>query len=454
MKEKEDILNEELKDSPLLKSLKGKNSFRTPDSFFDELEESIMSEISTQSPPAKSFRIGNKKFWSYAVAAILLALFVFIAIRSANSDENKPKIANDIEKTINKTDVPIADKENGKEDKLSNENINEKSGDNSREVEKVKPIENKALAVEGEKIQPEINPAHKPNNPQSEDQNNQDNNTALAVNTPLNTTPAGGSVNGLSTGQNTSAQNTSTAKSSVSRQDVTRLLNLDNSICSNKPVRLNALQEDIESVRYLWSTGDTTASVLADKSGFYSVKIFDLKGRFLASDSVDVKIVKTPQPKLGPDRSICNYESVLISSGCKSKDFTYKWSICEARTPEIYLNNLEPGNYNIILTVSSCADTVSSSMILEVKDCNIKIPNVITPNGDGRNDRFVIVGLNHYPGSNLYIMDRNGHIVYESMDYKNNWDAANVPDGTYFYRLQLNDGKNSEKSGTLTIIRK
>ena len=240
---------------------------------------------------------------------------------------------------------------------------------------------------------------------------------------------------------------------SLARKTVQKNLYLGDDRCSNKPIQLSAKIDDMENLRYRWSTDDTSVAILAKKSGNYWVKVYDIKNNILGSDTVNIKIIKKPSPNLGADKSICNYESVLIASGCNNTDYEYQWSIKDATTPEIYLSDMNPGVYNITLWVKSCADTVSSTMTLTVNDCNIKIPNVITPNGDSRNDRFVITGLENYPGSQLYILDRNGQIVFESMDYQNDWDANNIPTGTYFYRLQLNDSKKSEKNGTLSIIR-
>ena len=66
------------------------------------------------------------------------------------------------------------------------------------------------------------------------------------------------------------------------------------------------------------------------------------------------------------------------------------------------------------------------------------IPNVITPNGDGKNDVFYIPGLSKYPGSQLYIYNRWGNQVYQSKDYDNQWNGNGLNEGTYFYILKLN----------------
>lgn len=77
------------------------------------------------------------------------------------------------------------------------------------------------------------------------------------------------------------------------------------------------------------------------------------------------------------------------------------------------------------------------------------IPNLVTPNNDGRNDHFGISGLPS--GSGLKIYNRWGDNVYYSSDYDNLWTGSNEPDGIYYYDLMLPDGKNFK--GWVNIVR-
>lgn len=83
-------------------------------------------------------------------------------------------------------------------------------------------------------------------------------------------------------------------------------------------------------------------------------------------------------------------------------------------------------------------------------------PNVITPNGDGKNDAFVIDGLELYPENTLNIFNRWGNEVYRSTgSYKNNWDGHNLQEGTYYYILKIKDSKGvwSATKGFITLLR-
>ncbi len=89
---------------------------------------------------------------------------------------------------------------------------------------------------------------------------------------------------------------------------------------------------------------------------------------------------------------------------------------------------------------------------------DIFIFNAVSPNGDGINDVFYIAGVEDHPESVLYIFNRWGNLVYEKLNYKNTWRGTfnkntNLPDGTYYYLLELNDDKNRVFTGYLELFR-
>jgi gliding motility-associated-like protein/uncharacterized repeat protein (TIGR01451 family) len=85
----------------------------------------------------------------------------------------------------------------------------------------------------------------------------------------------------------------------------------------------------------------------------------------------------------------------------------------------------------------------------------ISIPNVFTPNGDGKNDTFTIADLGQYKESELVIVNRWGGEVYQTKNYKNNWTGDKLDEGTYFYSLKVknNNGTQEEFKGYITLLR-
>jgi gliding motility-associated-like protein len=83
------------------------------------------------------------------------------------------------------------------------------------------------------------------------------------------------------------------------------------------------------------------------------------------------------------------------------------------------------------------------------------IPEGFSPNGDGVNDSFTILGLEDYPNNKLTVFNRWGHKVFEATNYQNDWAGYSqsaltlgsglLPKGTYFYVLDLGTGDKPRK---------
>ena len=84
---------------------------------------------------------------------------------------------------------------------------------------------------------------------------------------------------------------------------------------------------------------------------------------------------------------------------------------------------------------------------------DVIIPNLITPNGDGMNDLFIVTNLMDWEQRSLIILNRWGNIVYQSDNYLNDWNGGNLADGVYFYVLEVRDKDLYDISyGTVTIM--
>ena len=85
----------------------------------------------------------------------------------------------------------------------------------------------------------------------------------------------------------------------------------------------------------------------------------------------------------------------------------------------------------------------------------IHISNLLTPNGDGENDYFIIGNIDEYPDNNLIIFRRdNGKVIYEKANYRNEWNADNIPDGVYYYMFSFtHEGRTYMRQGSITVKR-
>jgi len=82
------------------------------------------------------------------------------------------------------------------------------------------------------------------------------------------------------------------------------------------------------------------------------------------------------------------------------------------------------------------------------------IATVLTPNGDGANDTWLIGGLDYYPQSTVQVFNRWGQLLFESMGYPVPWDGTyddgNLPIADYYYVITF-DPNEDPLTGTVTI---
>jgi gliding motility-associated-like protein len=102
-----------------------------------------------------------------------------------------------------------------------------------------------------------------------------------------------------------------------------------------------------------------------------------------------------------------------------------------------------PGNYAITPGGASSANYsfnyVNGTLI--INPVTIIPGNFLSPNGDGKNDTWVITGIQQYPNNKVTIFDKAGRVLYSKIGYNNDWDATvngrPLARDTYFYIIEL-----------------
>jgi gliding motility-associated-like protein len=97
----------------------------------------------------------------------------------------------------------------------------------------------------------------------------------------------------------------------------------------------------------------------------------------------------------------------------------------------------------------------ASATPLILKLIPLTVPNVFTPNGDNKNETFVIKSLELYPENELTIVNRWGNTVFERKGYKNDWAGTGLNEGTYFYLLKVKRESDEWEiyKGYITLLR-
>ncbi|MGB4790226.1 MAG: gliding motility-associated C-terminal domain-containing protein, partial [Bacteroidales bacterium] len=231
-------------------------------------------------------------------------------------------------------------------------------------------------------------------------------------------------------------------------------IDLGQDTCVTEPIILDATQPYLD-ISYLWSTGNINPAIEISNTGTYWVSavnsIYNICGD---SDTINVKVIPEPILSLPNQITICSHESFTLSAS-QSNNNLYEFIWSTGSTEPIYvLDKPQAGIYDISVKVIGC-DTVYGSTNVIVENCEISIPNVITPNDDGINDVFYITNIEFYPNSEIKIYNRWGKKIYENENYQGDWDGKGLDDGTYYYIFRLNYGygKIDEYHGTITIIK-
>lgn len=112
-----------------------------------------------------------------------------------------------------------------------------------------------------------------------------------------------------------------------------------------------------------------------------------------------------------------------------------------------YCDDAVPDSFTYVICSLTLCDT--ATVYVTVQCTSLQIFNGFSPNGDGINDFFKITGLANFPNHVLRVYNRWGNIVLEATDYQSDWDGTwegkLLPDGTYFYMLELGDGEKIRK---------
>ncbi len=210
----------------------------------------------------------------------------------------------------------------------------------------------------------------------------------------------------------------------------------------------------VDGGSYLWQDGSTSPTLTISETGLYAVTIQHSCG--IIESSSYAEVIPKIEFDLGADRSLC--EDAVILDAYSEGPVTYRWqdgsenSMIEANNPEIYR-----------VTVNNICESVTQSVeIKECIRCNIDVPNIFSPNDDGRNDLFEIIPPCPIEGFELSVFDRWGSLLFQTENIQEPWDGTfrgkEMPTGVYVYIIQYSALEGEEvkrffKNGTVTIVR-
>jgi gliding motility-associated-like protein len=227
-------------------------------------------------------------------------------------------------------------------------------------------------------------------------------------------------------------------------------LGLEREGCEGTPVEI--LPEGT-FMNMMWHDGSTGDSYLAETTGMVRIQVFDDEG-CTARDSVQVAFHPQPVVDLGSDTTLCGESSITLDAGNPGAE--YLWTTGETtRQIEVFAGE---NVYGVEVTYGGICTASDQIMIgaCSIKDNLANIPNVFTPNGDGKNDTWFFYEAASYPDMVIEIFDRWGKLIYQSEPgYGTPWDGKSLngkemPMDSYHYIIRTG---GEEITGTITIVR-
>jgi len=198
------------------------------------------------------------------------------------------------------------------------------------------------------------------------------------------------------------------------------------SVCHGNFTQFSIINKaNIDSV--LWNFGDGSVSTSTEPihayalPGNYLVKLTERYNGVSFSDSTWVKNYALPVVNLGDTILLYAGSSIHLHAGGGLKE--YAWSNGSA---DSIISVSNQGKYSVRVEDFNCCYNSDS---VYVKVFQYFIPNAFTPNNDGLNDVFKVLGLYKNIKFKMYLYNRWGQVIFESDNIDKGWDGTSG--GTY-----------------------
>ena len=217
---------------------------------------------------------------------------------------------------------------------------------------------------------------------------------------------------------------------------------------------------ETSSFAYKWTNGITnwqTPTITVKTSGNYlvTVSVANMQTCY-STETIVVNVVDLPTVYLDPDTALCVNHYPIVCNGLSSNEtYTYEWSTGDV-TPMIYAEN--PGTFKVTVTNSDKCSNSDDIVLTDKCEVKITIPNVFTPNGDGKNDVFKYI-TNDVHTIDVHVFDRWGKEVFSTSRLDEYWDGkrsgTECSAGTYYYVISYKGLRTNleTKTGCVTLVK-
>ncbi|MEJ0103389.1 MAG: PKD domain-containing protein [Bacteroidota bacterium] len=249
--------------------------------------------------------------------------------------------------------------------------------------------------------------------------------------------------------------------------------NPDASICEGSSLQLNTTGAD----SYKWineinglsntQTGNPIASPSVTTN--YSVVGYDQYQCFTDTGFVKITVYPLPVVNAGPDIETITGSEVQLNAISGNDVIKWTWSPAEYLSCTDCASTISKPRSPIEYTITvqnqyNCTAKDYVKINVVCSGGHVYIPSAFSPNGDGKNDRFVILGNGVRIVKSLRIYNRWGNLIFERKNFYPDdnsaaWDGTykgeNVPVGAYvfFAEMECNANETFTRKGTITLVR-
>jgi gliding motility-associated-like protein len=245
----------------------------------------------------------------------------------------------------------------------------------------------------------------------------------------------------------------------------------DTSVCRGFSVNLSVTG----ATTYQWISSEglnssTSPNPVAnpETDARYVVVGYDQYNCFTDTAAVLVRVRELPTVDAGDDISLPTGEQIQLKPVYSADVVSYNWS------PRWFLNcttcpnpiAFPKDNAPFTITVQNQYGCVARDEIAFKLECseNVSIPNAFTPNNDGKNDRFNLMGKGIREVKSLRIYSRLGDVIFERTNFQigerqAGWDGTIAGNpaaaGTYVYFAEFicDSGELFTRKGTIIVVR-
>ncbi|WP_418510336.1 T9SS type B sorting domain-containing protein [Corallibacter sp.] len=201
------------------------------------------------------------------------------------------------------------------------------------------------------------------------------------------------------------------------------------------------LQAGVSNMNYVWSTGETSETIRVSQEGEYTVIVTNTDG---CSSVKTLRVTQIDIPVIDTIESVGNTINITMQN---TGDFEYSLDGYYYQSSPVFYN-VSGNYYNIhVRELNGCG-------VIIKKYLHFVVPSFFTPNNDGINDTFLLIGIETYELSEVSIFDRYGKLLKsaknESFSWNGTFNNIELPSDDYWYVIKID---NQEFIGHFTLKR-